>query len=448
MIDDEYIKSKFFSKNHKIIRKRVDNMTTEEQEYLKNRYNDSESVNETLTRIFHNICCHPLCPICNKPTKWQKGIKFSSTCLNKECIDKLIVRNMKNTCITKYGVDNYAKTDEAKDINRRHYIENAEQISEKRKQTNLKRYGVENCFQSEEKKKKIRHTCKLKYGTEYAAQAKEIIDKVTTTQNKRYGHRFNPTKYRETCLNIYGVDNAGKSIEVQNKVTKTQERLYGGRFNKQKTKETLNIKYNVDHVSHIPGVIEKSMNTAINHNGALFNPIKEMQTLREKYDEIYDIPDNCSLKELHKINMKMLMLNENVREHINNKKLENGTFNTSKSEDKSYEMLKETYPDVVRQYRDNIRYPFSCDFYIPSNDLFIECNYGWTHGKHPYNENNINDTNIIELWKSKNTKYYNNAIYNWTVRDVNKRNTAKQNNLNYIEFWNIEELKKWLKDTI
>ena len=29
------------------------------------------------------------------------------------------------------------------------------------------------------------------------------------------------------------------------------------------------------------------------------------------------------------------------------------------------------------------RYPFACDFYISSLDLFIECNYHWTHGGKP-----------------------------------------------------------------
>ena len=37
--------------------------------------------------------------------------------------------------------------------------------------------------------------------------------------------------------------------------------------------------------------------------------------------------------------------------------------------------------------------------------------------------------------KSKNTKYYNVAIEVWTKRDVNKRNIAKQNNLNYLEIF-------------
>jgi len=41
----------------------------------------------------------------------------------------------------------------------------------------------------------------------------------------------------------------------------------------------------------------------------------------------------------------------------------------------------------------------------------------------------------VEYWKSKNTPYYNNAITNWTISDVDKRNVAKENNLNYLEIF-------------
>ena len=56
------------------------------------------------------------------------------------------------------------------------------------------------------------------------------------------------------------------------------------------------------------------------------------------------------------------------------------------------------------------------------------------------------DNDLVKIWKSKNTKYYDNAIQCWTIRDVNKRNIAKKNNLNYIEFWNLNELKTWIKN--
>ena len=47
--------------------------------------------------------------------------------------------------------------------------------------------------------------------------------------------------------------------------------------------------------------------------------------------------------------------------------------------------------------------------------------------------------------KDKHTKYYDNVIYNWTVRDPLKRKIAKDNNLNYVEFWSVNELKEWIK---
>jgi len=52
--------------------------------------------------------------------------------------------------------------------------------------------------------------------------------------------------------------------------------------------------------------------------------------------------------------------------------------------------------------------------------------------------------------KSKNTKYYNVAIEVWTQRDVNKRNVAKENKLNYLEIFtkNLNEAIKIFKELI
>lgn len=110
-----------------------------------------------------------------------------------------------------------------------------------------------------------------------------------------------------------------------------------------------------------------------------------------------------------------------------------------------YEFLSQ-YIDVIRQFDNDERYPFNCDFYIEDLDLFIECNFHWTHGGHPYNENSIADQVNVQRWKAKNTRYYDNAINTWTKRDVEKRNKAKEENLNYIEFWSFKELKEYFID--
>ena len=49
---------------------------------------------------------------------------------------------------------------------------------------------------------------------------------------------------------------------------------------------------------------------------------------------------------------------------------------------------------------------------------------------------------MLEKWKSKKSKYYDNAIDTWTVRDVKKRKCAEGNHLNYIVFWALDEMKR------
>lgn len=125
----------------------------------------------------------------------------------------------------------------------------------------------------------------------------------------------------------------------------------------------------------------------------------------------------------------------------------NGTLNTSKPEETLYELLVEEFSekDVIRQYKFN-DYPFYCDFYIPSRNLYIELNAAWFHENSWYDEKKHKD--LIKEWeeKSKTSKFYKNAIETFTKRDVLKRNTARENNLNYVVFWDndLRDVKVWL----
>lgn len=120
------------------------------------------------------------------------------------------------------------------------------------------------------------------------------------------------------------------------------------------------------------------------------------------------------------------------KEYLTKKK--NNSFNSSKDEEKLYEELLIKYADktVLRRYKCE-RYPFYCDFYIPSEDLFIELNAHWTHGGKPYDPKDKECQEQLAKWKekAKTSKFYENAIKTWTERDVKKLQTAKENNLNY-----------------
>lgn len=114
---------------------------------------------------------------------------------------------------------------------------------------------------------------------------------------------------------------------------------------------------------------------------------------------------------------------------------------SSSNEDKIFEYLQQKYIGVCRQYKSE-KYPFFCDFYIPSKDLYIEYQGYWSHGNEAY-IGTKEQNERVKLWKAKNGPQYMKAIINWTKKDVLKRETAKKNKLNWIEFFNMDEFMEW-----
>ena len=151
--------------------------------------------------------------------------------------------------------------------------------------------------------------------------------------------------------------------------------------------------------------------------------------------------------------LSYILSSEEVQKKTYNTKLKNHSFNISYQEDVCFDLLKEKYSDCIRQYKSDL-YPYNCDFYIPSLDLYIEYNGSHYHHYHPFDINDDNDINELNRLKEKaensnahkngKKSQYDNIIYTWTILDSKNRNIAQQNNLNYIEFWNINEVKEWI----
>lgn len=162
---------------------------------------------------------------------------------------------------------------------------------------------------------------------------------------------------------------------------------------------------------------------------------KSEEEFREFVETMKLVRSEKSDEELEEWNMNILK-----------SKRENGTFNISQPEEDMYEILLTKFDksDVIRQYKDK-RYPFACDFYIKSEDLFIELNASWTHGGHWFDENNKEDLDVLKIWKyrSKTSKYYKSAIKVWTKKDIEKRSYLEK--LNNRVFWdnNLKDFKKW-----
>ena len=241
---------------------------------------------------------------------------------------------------------------------------------------------------------KNKETCLKKYGVDNGAKTKQSI-----------------SKSKETCLKKYGVDRPLKSQQIYNKLINTNLEKYGvknvyqSKLIKDKIKQNSLDKYGVKN----PG----GSKISIEH-------IKE--TKQKRYG-----------------NSKY-----NNTDKANKTKKINNSFNKSNPEDICYNLLKEKFKDVKRQFKSD-KYPFNCDFYIPEIDTYIEYNGFWTHGFHPYNKNDTNDINKINEWKEKKSPFYKGAILNWTVRDPLKRKIAKENKLNYFEFFKIDDFRNWIK---
>jgi len=244
-----------------------------------------------------------------------------------------------------------------------------------------KKYCCASCAaKSIERNNKYNQTCLKKYGHINPLHGEAIKQKVIETKLIKYGNinYNNREKCKKTCLERYGVEYSFQSNnnKIKSKQTKLLRYNNSNYINIEKRKKTCLEKYNVEHVVQSNYFKEKYK-----------------QTCLEKYGVDHYFKTEENIKNSH---------SKKAIDKCNSTKKKNNSFNKSNIEDESYELLKEKYSDIKRQYRSEL-YPFCCDFYIPSLDLYIECNYHWTHGGKIY-EGTEEDNELLQQWKDKNTK--------------------------------------------
>lgn len=133
-----------------------------------------------------------------------------------------------------------------------------------------------------------------------------------------------------------------------------------------------------------------------------------------------------------------------------------------------YDLLVQKFGenDVIYQYGihpADARYPYSCDFYIKSLDLFIELNTHFSHSDYWFDSNNHDDLLKVKNWEQKGGRFLK-TIKQWTISDTMKRKSAIDNHLNFLVFWDgrhirntdktsknkyvpiLEDFKKWYYD--
>lgn len=183
------------------------------------------------------------CKNCNKPLSSNLKANFCSckcnACFQNKSLDVLEKRKVSMT--KTYN----EKTQEEKDL-----------IKIKRKETNIKRYGVENNMHAPGIKEKKIETWEKNYGVNNPVKSDIIKTKIKNTNIKKYG---GPTPFSgeeqkaqrtETWLNKYGVDNPVKNPEVQQKMKDTYKETTG-----------------YEHPMKNPEVVKKIRKTFFNNEG-------------------------------------------------------------------------------------------------------------------------------------------------------------------------------------
>lgn len=231
------------------------------------------------------------------------------------------------------------------------------------------------------------------------------------------------SKIRSTLVEKYGVDNPSKSESIREKTVKTNLERYGG-------KAPANSKH----------VLEKMQETCLEKYG--------VDNIRKSKQVIKDIGEKRKQTCLERYGVDNVRKSQYCQQKIYETKKKNHSFNISKPEDLAKDRLLTKFPDLKCQYKSDL-YPFSCDFYIPSLDLYIELNYHWTHNTGPFDPSNPDHLKEKERLESRAVKsnYYKGALKTWTKTDPLKLKTFRKNKLNYKIFYKEEEFDKWF-DTL
>lgn len=149
-----------------------------------------------------------------------------------------------------------------------------ERSRERRKQTNLAKYGHENPFGSDRIKEKIKKINLERYGTENPMELDSVKDKLKQTNIERFGcatpivgNKEVIEKVKKTNLERYGAENPAHSEELQQKKVQTNLERYGceSPFQNEDVKEKIRAtnleRLGVEYPTQSPEVREKVKDT-------------------------------------------------------------------------------------------------------------------------------------------------------------------------------------------
>jgi hypothetical protein len=212
--------------------------------------------------FLNNLTDYPTCkaPNCsNKVTKLPNGenSSYGKVCSLK-CSGVYTMNSLSNETRsemkikTKKTVSNFSK--EKKDLiaNKKReswFSKDRTGVSEKRKETCVEKYGVDNPMKVKEIREKSEETRLKKYGVKCFNPQKEKETKLKKYGNETYN---NPEKISKTNKKVWG---SGTNLRIKQTEKNDYEKIY------KKHKSTIFKKYGVENISQIPEVHDKKVKT-------------------------------------------------------------------------------------------------------------------------------------------------------------------------------------------
>lgn len=413
--------------------------------YISNRYHDSQSPNETIFRIKYGVEIRPVCQCCG-------GAKGVINFIGKANCDKYKIRPFPFNLFETYCSNSCANSGNSK----------------KSQKTKLGKYGSVN------NSKKIVETFKANHGEDgYSIQMKLIQANMTPEQKriankkrmKTYNERYGVNGRSDRMKTVWSELTEEEKNERNEHIKQTKTERHGedyGKYNAYITSYHCMLKHGVSHYMKVPELRELADDKREQTTGyrcSLSDP-----SVRAKAEE------TCLKNNGVRYGILLPEVQEKLRSsEIQQKKYQthkkNNSFNSSSKEDEIGKYILSIFPNTIFQYNDS-RYvnaktliPYNCDYYIPELDLFIEYQGSQYHHNHPFDKTNPDDLNEINRLKERSkslheqlensdnrNNQYDNIIECWTKRDVLKRESAKLNNINYLEIWPNDNYKKIIND--
>jgi len=340
-------------------------------EYLKSNIDNNIlifdlPISELLYYYFNKTSIPILC-LCGDHMKYI-GFKngYRTSCGKKKCY----VNKRKETCLKKYGVDNPKKD---------------KNIIEKEQLNIRKKYDGKHYMENSSIKDKFNTTMEKRYGVKWAQQNKDILKKSLNTWNDR----SNEEKELIVSKRLETWDN--KSLEereiIKLKKKETIENRYGSIGNmyeniQEKIRKTSKVKYEVDHFFMSPLVISKRVNS---YKRGIIE--KYLDKLPLSYEFKYTKYNKNNSDSYFHIYHKQCEKNFKITRQLLNKRLDNNEELCLKCNPSSngYSILeKEVLQIIINNYSGKVlenkkSLGIELDILIPDLNLAIEFNGNYWH---------------------------------------------------------------------